>query len=119
LGFIIGILVYPIINLLYTGSYILAVLAGIIMGFLFAFQYSIFPAWLAENISTNVRYSYIAFSINLGVAFSSFAPYIVTALGIALKSPVLGIAVFDVVAAIVGGITALLSPPDKVGTRLE
>jgi len=119
LGFIIGILVYPIINLLYTGSYILTIFAGIIMGFLFAFQYSIFPAWLAENITTSVRYSYIAFSINLGVAFSSFAPYIVTALGAAFNNPVLGIIAFDAVAAIVGGIVALLSPHDRVGLSLE
>ncbi|QXJ35697.1 MFS transporter [Saccharolobus shibatae] len=119
LGFVIGVLVYPIISLLYTGSYILGIIAGIVMGFLFAFQYSIFPAWLSENISTNVRYSYIAFSINLGVAFSSFAPYIVTALGLALNNAVLGIATFDISAAIIGGIIALLSPRDKVGTSLQ
>jgi len=78
LGFVIGALVYPIIILLATGSYVLSIIAGLVLGFLFAFQYSIFPAWLSENITTNVRYSYIAFSINLGVALSSFAPYIVT-----------------------------------------
>ncbi|MEM4912273.1 MAG: MFS transporter [Metallosphaera sp.] len=119
LGFIIGILIYPIISLLYTGSYILSILAGLLVGFLFAFQYSLFPAWLSENIATSVRYSYIAFSINLGVAFSSFAPYIVTALGLVLNNPVIGISVFDIIAAIVGGIIALLSPPDKVGMELQ
>ncbi len=119
LGFVIGILIYPIINLLYTGSYILSILVGMLVGFLFAFQYSIFPAWLSENITTNVRYSYIAFSINLGVALSSFAPYIVTALGLIFHNPVLGIAIFDISASILGGIAALLSPQDKVGMQLS
>ncbi|AWR95769.1 MFS transporter [Acidianus brierleyi] len=118
-GFIIGILVYPMVYLLYSGSYVFAIFAGLLLGFLFAFQYSLFPAWLSENISTNVRYSYIAFSINLGVAFSSFAPYIVTALGILFNNPVIGISAFDVLAAIIGGIIVLLSPPDKVGIKLD
>ena len=118
-GFLIGLLVYPVVSMLYIGSYILGILAGLIMGFLFAFQYSLFPAWLSENIATSVRYSYIAFSINLGVAFSSFAPYIVTALGLAFHNPVTGTAVFDVTASIIGGIAALLSPPDKVGMELQ
>jgi len=119
IGFVIGILIYPIINSLYTGSYILSILVGMLVGFLFAFQYSIFPAWLSENITTNVRYSYIAFSINLGVALSSFAPYIVTALGLIFHNPVLGIAIFDISASILGGIAALLSPQDKVGMQLS
>lgn len=119
IGFLIGLLVYPVVSMLYIGSYILGILAGLIMGFLFAFQYSLFPAWLSENIATSVRYSYIAFSINLGVAFSSFAPYIVTALGLAFHNPVTGTAVFDVTASIIGGIAALLSPPDKVGMELQ
>lgn len=114
----LGILSYPIVSLLATSSYILAILAGIILGALFAFQYSVLPAWLAENISTNVRYSYIAFTINLGVALSSFAPYIVTALGVAFNNPVIGVVVFTTSAAIVGGILALFSPPDRAGMPL-
>ncbi|BFI75899.1 MFS transporter [Sulfurisphaera ohwakuensis] len=119
LGFIIGALVYPIIILLATGSYILSIIAGLVLGFLFAFQYSIFPAWLSENITTNVRYSYIAFSINLGVALSSFAPYIVTFLGLVFNNPVTGIAVFDIITSILGGIVALMSPRDRVGLELH
>ncbi|MGC9071458.1 MAG: hypothetical protein ACP5HK_01995 [Acidilobus sp.] len=56
------------------------------VGLLFAWQYAILPVFLSENISTRVRYSYIAFVINLGVAFSSFAPYIVTALAYSRNS---------------------------------
>ncbi|BAB67687.1 MFS transporter [Sulfurisphaera tokodaii] len=119
LGFVIGALVYPIIILLATGSYVLSIIAGLVLGFLFAFQYSIFPAWLSENITTNVRYSYIAFSINLGVALSSFAPYIVTFLGLVFSNPVTGIAVFDIITSILGGVVALMSPRDRVGLELH
>lgn len=119
LGFVIGALVYPIIILLAAGSYVLSIIAGLVLGFLFAFQYSIFPAWLSENITTNVRYSYIAFSINLGVALSSFAPYIVTFLGLVFNNPVTGIAVFDIITSILGGIVALMSPRDRVGLELH
>jgi MFS family permease len=118
-GFVAAVLIYPIILLLYSGLYILTIFSGLLLGFIFAFQYSIFPSWLSENISTKVRYSYIAFSINLGVALSSFAPYIVTALSLVFKNPVIGTTAFDAIAAILGGIIVLFSPKDRVGLTLE
>ena len=67
--FLLAILAYPITALFATGSYALGILAGIILGFLFIFQYSVLPPWLSENIATRVRYSYIVFTINLGVTY--------------------------------------------------
>lgn len=76
----IAILLYPVWALI-AGQNIAYLVAGAaLMGILFSSQYSVLPAWLAENIETKVRYSGIGFILNLGVAFSSFAPYISTSL---------------------------------------
>ena len=111
-------LTYPVVMMLYSGNYALVLLAGAIVGFLFSWQYSILPAFLGENIATRVRYSYIAFVINLGVAFSSFAPYIVTALGLAIRSAAMANFAVAIIGALVAAAFAALSPPDRVGAPL-
>ncbi|MDP8002792.1 MAG: MFS transporter [Caldisphaera sp.] len=109
---------YPIVIMLYSGKFFLVAIGGIIEGLLFGWQYAILPAFLAENISTRVRYSYIAFVVNLGVAISSFAPYIVTALGLAIHSPVMANFLIAIIAAIVAAIFSTISPSDRVAQPL-
>lgn len=111
-------LFYPIIVLMYTGNTGLIYLAGAILGLLFGIQYAVLPAWLGENISTNVRYTYIAFVINLGVAFSSFAPYIDTALSVALRNPVMATTMLGIIASIIALVFVLISPRDRAGQEL-
>lgn len=116
---IIAILLYPIFLLLHTGVPTLIYLGGAILGLLFGAQYSILPAWLAENISTAVRYTYIAFVINLGVAFSSFAPYLATYLSLALGNAVLGTSALAIVSTIVALLFVIIGPKDRVAQDLE
>ncbi|MGC9079555.1 MAG: MFS transporter [Nanopusillaceae archaeon] len=115
---ITAVLVYPLISMLYSNNFTTIAISSAIIGFLFSWQYSILPSFLAENISTRVRYSYIAFVLNLGVAFSSFAPYVVTALGLILKSAVLGDISFVLMAVIIAAVFTLISPKDRVGQPL-
>lgn len=115
---IMAALIYPIVLMLYSGSYALVLIAGAVLGLLFSWQYSILPAFLGENISTRVRYSYIAFVINLGVAFSSFAPYMVTALGLAIKSQTMANFLVAITGAILAAAFTAMSPPDRVAEPL-
>lgn len=113
------VLLYPIIVLLHTGVPILIYSAGALLGLLFGAQYSILPAWLAENISTAVRYTYIAFVINIGVAFSSFAPYLATDFSLLLGNAVLGTASLTMVSTLIALVFVLLGPKDRVAQELE
>ena len=110
---ITAVLAYPLMILLISGSYGLALLSGAILGALFAYQYSILPAWLGENIPAVVRYSFTATVINLGVAFSSFAPYISTYLSTFLPS-VTAMSIVLIIGAIAAVIFVLIGPKDRV-----
>ncbi|WP_216604255.1 MFS transporter [Acidianus sp. RZ1] len=114
-----AILLYPIFLLLHTGVPSLIYLGGAVLGLLFSAQYSILPAWLAENISTAVRYTYISFVINLGVAFSSFAPFLATFFSLALGNAVLGTSTLVIVSTIVALLFVLIGPRDRVAQALE
>jgi MFS family permease len=75
---IAALVLLPIWMLIAGGQLVNLVVGAALMGVVFSSQYSVLPAWLAEAIETKVRYSGIGFIINLGVAFSSFAPSIST-----------------------------------------
>ncbi|MFP3287502.1 MAG: MFS transporter [Acidilobus sp.] len=112
-------LVYPVIRMLYSGNYYAALVAGATVGLLFSWQYSVLPAFLGENISTRVRYSYIAFVINVGVAFSSFAPYLVAYMGYYVThSMPLADAFVALLTAVIALVFTLVAPHDRVGAPL-
>jgi MFS family permease len=98
---------YPIWMLIASRQLAYLIIGAALMGIVFSSQYSVLPAWLAETIETKVRYSGIGFIINLGVAFSSFAPYISTYL---LKSigPMYGTVFAISLVTIIGAIISLI-----------
>lgn len=109
---------YPVLRMLYSGSYAAALAAGAVVGLLFSWQYAVLPAFLGENISTRVRYSYIAFVINVGVALSSLAPFVVTYMGYRINNMPLANILVATGAAVLAMVFTLVSPRDRVGTPL-
>ncbi|AEA13603.1 putative transport protein/permeases of the major facilitator superfamily [Thermoproteus uzoniensis 768-20] len=109
---IAALTLYPIWILIAGGQLANLVIGAALMGMVFSSQYSVLPAWLAETIETKVRFSGIGFILNLGVAFSSFAPYISTYL---LKSigqtygTVTAISLVTIIGALIALVFVLLS----------
>ncbi|BCU67650.1 MFS transporter [Sulfolobales archaeon HS-7] len=115
---IMAVINYPLFLMMTSRSLGLAIVSGAIMGLIFGAQYAVLPAWLAESIETKVRYSGIGLIINVGVAFSSFAPYISTFLLFTGISQ----AVATSLVGIIGGLLALIfvipAPRERVGEAL-
>ncbi|WP_069808093.1 MFS transporter [Vulcanisaeta thermophila] len=114
-------LLYPVWYLVTLHNTLTFILGTVLMGILFGSQYSILPAWLGENIETRVRYSGIGFIINLGVALSSFAPYISTYLlsTVGKVNPVLAISLVTIIGAIIAAVFVALSPRDNITDELS
>lgn len=109
---IAALTLYPIWSLIASGSMEALVLGAALIGAIFSSQYSLLPAWLAETIETKVRYSGIGLILNLGVAFSSFAPYISTFLLNSIGKTygtLVAISLVTIVGAIVAMVFVLLS----------
>ncbi|WP_287960174.1 MFS transporter [Acidiplasma sp.] len=113
------ILAYPVILLLHSGYLPFVLFSGIILGLIISFQYAVIPAFLSENSDSSVRYSFIAFSINLGVALSSFGPFLGTYLSTVMKNSVLGIVILVIASSLAGFIAMMFSPRDNIDAELN
>lgn len=112
------IFAYPVILLLHSGILLFVISGGVILGLIMSFQYAVIPAFLAENSTSSIRYSFIGFSINLGVALSSFGPFLGTYFSTILNNSVLGVVLLVIISSI-GGFTAMLfAPKDRLDEDL-
>ena len=66
-----------------------------------------------------MRYSFIAFSINLGVALSSFGPFLGTYLSTVMKNSVLGIVILVIASSLAGFIAMMFSPRDNIDAEIN
>lgn len=73
------VLSYPIMIVLSSGSFVVALVVLIVALLLFSFNDAVFPSFFAETFATRSRYLGFALPFNIGaVVFGGVAPYIAT-----------------------------------------
>lgn len=122
IGLVLGIATYyPLYILLSTSRDLaVAVLAVFALIGATAFTFSILGTALAELFPTRVRYSGMSIAFNIGIGFfGGFTPSIVGAIGLALKNPLAGVALYTYVVAAAALAVALLALPETKGVDIS
>lgn len=121
-GFIISAIIYlPVYNMIlaYSSPPNLSVLIfGIFIQEVFMLMsYAPMPAWFAEYFRSNIRYTSLNFSWNLGVILGGFQPFIATAIFQATHSP-LSTLYYSISVAIIASIVGILFYKETKGVRI-
>lgn len=121
IGLVLGLATYyPLYLLLSTTKDIaLASLYVFVLIGATAFTFSMLGTALAELFPTRVRYSGLSIAFNLGIGFfGGFTPSIVQAIGVALRNPLAGVALYTYLIALVALAVALFVLPETKDKRL-